>query len=218
MLMARLMMVAVLSLAVAHAAPIVMNGAPTNASGNEMTSYIQAEDFQLDGYTTLTGARIWGFAFEDIGSGFLGTISWQIYSSDGGQPGSLLHFGEATPLVSAGAPNCCDGTAMELYFSLPGLGLEAGTYWFGVHNGPLTSTDPEYFYWQTAANNATLRGMQQMLPGGAWTSTNLEHAFELDGATFSAAAAPEDIPEPSTMVLSVLGLSAAWFARRKRSV
>jgi hypothetical protein len=45
------------------ATPVLLynNGAPNGANGNEMTMWIQAEDFLLAGLTNLTGVRFWAF-------------------------------------------------------------------------------------------------------------------------------------------------------------
>jgi hypothetical protein len=192
----------------AIAAPLYINGVPNTDSGNEMTSSIQAEDFTLNATTSLTGIRFWGFYFDDDTAGYLGQIAWWIQSDSANQPGAVLYSGLATPIQSAGASNCCDGTAAMLEFGLSGVTLSSGTYWLGLHNGPTSNTNLEHFYWQTTNANATASGMQQAAPFGptAWESTGLEHAFELDGVV-----QPGDVgsvPEPSTFVLAGIALVA----------
>lgn len=195
---------AILSMAsaVGVGAPFFVNGGPNTESGNEMTSRIQAEDFTLDSAMTLTGVRFWAFYFTDIAAGYLGTVEWAIHTDGGGQPGTALFSGLATPNVSPGATNCCNGIPALLEFVLPDISLATGTYWLALHNGPVNQTGDENFYWQTTAANATARGLEQATPFGAsvWINNNLEHAFELDSATFSAGA--ESIPEPGTFYLA----------------
>jgi len=207
---------ALLSLTVpsAIAAPIYVNGAPNDSSGNEVTSRVQAEDFTLSESVSLTGVRFWAFYFTDIAAGYLGTVEWGIHSDAGSQPGSVLFSGISTPSVSPGAANCCAGIDGLFEFGLPDVPLVAGTYWLTLHNGPTSQTADENFYWQTTVSNATAPGLEQTIPFGAsvWINTNLEHAFELDGATSSAA---EAIPEPGTFYLA--GFAAlALVLRRSR--
>jgi hypothetical protein len=196
------------------AAPLFVNGAPSQASGNEMTAYIQADNFTLDSESTLTGVRFWAFSFDDLGRGYLGNVAWSIYNDSDNQPGNMLNTGAVTPVVSAGASNCCDGIAFQMDFSLPSVHLIAGTYWLGLHNGPASETGTEYFYWQTSDDNETTRGYEQLssFGGNAWTSNNLEHAFELEGSAQSV----EPVPEPSTWVLAALGLVAGVTRRQRR--
>ncbi|MBL8237040.1 MAG: PEP-CTERM sorting domain-containing protein [Bryobacterales bacterium] len=203
----------------AGAAPLYVNGAPTDTSGNEMTSYVQAEAFQLTSASTLTGARIWGFYFGDLGRGYLGSLSWQIYADASNQPGYMLYSGIATPLLSGGTSNCCDGISIQMDFSLPSIALAAGTYWLGLHNGPMNETATEYFYWQTSAENGTGKGKEQAAPFGntAWVDNNLEHAFELEGFAQSESQG-EGVPEPSTWILAGLGLAAGCARRRARAL
>jgi len=207
---------AILSLASAAAAgaPFYMNGLPNMDSGNEMTSRIQAEDFTLNEAMTLTGVRFWAFYYTDLAAGYLGTVEWTIHEGGGGQPGTALFFGLATPTVSSGASNCCDGIPALLEFALPDVPLASGTYWLALHNGPVTGTGDENFYWQTTAANATASGLEQATPFGSssWTNTNLEHAFELDGAAPSASAIGE-IPEPGTFYLAGFAVLALVLRR-----
>lgn len=192
----------------AAAGTLYSNGAPSPASGNELSGYIQVDDFTLGSPSTLTGARFWGFYFSDLGNGYLGSITWQIYDGSGAEPGSLLYSGVAWPALSAGAFNCCDGDAIQLDLSLPSIELQAGTYWLGLHNGDLSDTAVEYFYWQTAADNATSRGFEQGLPfgNGAWSGTGLDHAFELSGPS-------EETPEPASVILVGMGVGLTFLRR-----
>ena len=124
-------------------------------------------------------------------------MEWGLYGDVSGQIGTVLFSGLATPTVSSGAINCCDGITALLKFGIPDTTLAAGSYWVTLHSGPTSQTADENFYWQTTAANATARGLEQAIPFGAspWINTNLEHAFEIDGVNPSAG---EPIPEPGT--------------------
>lgn len=213
----RLLALLSLTVASAVAAPIYVNGAPNDSSGNEVTSRIQAEDFTLTESTSLTGVRFWAFYFTDIAAGYLGNVEWGIHSDTGGQPGSILFSGISTPSVSPGSANCCGGIDGLFEFGLPDVPLVAGTYWLTLHNGPTSHMEDENFYWQTTILNATASGLEQATPFGAsvWINTNQEHAFELDGTTLSSATTAEGIPEPGTFYLA--GFAALALALRCRS-
>ena len=201
-----------LTVAAASAAPIYVNGAPNTDSGNEASTHFQAEDFTLGQLTSLTGARVWAFYFTDQAAGYLGSVEWAIHDNNGGQPGTILNTGLVTPTELAGAANCCAATAVLLEFALPDISLAAGTYWLSLHNGPVSQTAFADFYWQTTGANTTVRGLQQLATGGAWTDTNLEHAFELDGT--AGQSAEGSVPEPGTFMLAGFALLAAAWKRK----
>ncbi len=210
----RLCAVFLITIGMAISAPIYGNGTPNTISGNEATAFLQAEDFTLSNLTSLTGVRFWAFYFNDIAAGYLGSVDWGIYSDNNGQPGSALFFGLTTPVVTAGAANCCVGVDAMLEFTLPNAQLAAGTYWLALHNGPASQSNLEDFYWQTTNANATSRGVQQASPfgNGSWATTNLEHAFELDGRLVQGASG--EVPEASTFILS--GLALVFVSLRRR--
>jgi len=212
----RLCAVFLMTTGMAISAPIYVNVAPNTISGNESTAFLQAEDFTLSSLTLLTGVRFWAFYFNDVAAGYLGSVDWGIYSDNSGKPGSVLFSGLATPVVTAGAANCCAAIDAKLEFALPNAELAAGTYWLALHNGPAFQSGFEDFYWQTTNANVTSPGMQQTSPfgNGSWATTNLEHAFELDGRLVQVASA--DVPEPSTFILSGLAFVVVALRRRFR--
>lgn len=212
----RLLALLLLTAVAASSAPIYSNGAPNTDSGNEATEFLQAEDFTLATNTILLGARVWAFYWNDPLAGFLGSVDWAIHSNGNLQPGGALFSGTATPTASAGAPSCCaNPITVMLEFALPDIHLAAGTYWLVLHNGPVGSeTTDQEFFWQTANANSTARGMERPATGGAWATTGLEHAFQLDG-TVAVNASAEGIPEPGTFLLSGLALAGLAYLRRR---
>lgn len=197
----------VFSAAPAHA-QIYDNGAPNGSSGNEMTQWIQAEDFTLAGPATIGAVRFWAFAFSP--GAYQGSIHYAFLADAGGMPGGLLQGGLVTPTVTNLPPGAF-GPAYQLDFDIAPLNLGAGIFWLALHNGPLTTTNRLDFYWETTNANGTIRGMEDIAPfDGVWSSNGQEHAFQLYGAQ-------QVVPEPATMVLLGSGLlGIAGIARRRR--
>src|SRR6266852_6154855 len=77
------------------AAQVYNNGAPNAANGNEMTEWIQAEDFTLPTTTDITGVRFW--AFDQFVTSYQGSIVWTLYGNGGTNPGAILDRNTVVP-------------------------------------------------------------------------------------------------------------------------
>jgi hypothetical protein len=197
----------------AQSAVVYDNGAPNLLGGNEMTNWIQAEDFTLGATTTITDVHFWSLEGPNA---FTGTIQYAFYADAGGTPnlGAPAFGGFA---AGANLTRSCTGRTFaglaecEYSFDVTAFNALAGvTYWLGLHNGPLTTTTRLEFYWETTANNATARGEEDILPpaGNGWFNNAAEHAFQLTGNNA--------VPEPATIALLGLSLAGIGFFSRRR--
>ena len=189
----------------AHASVIFDNGGPNQVDGNEMTEWIQTDNFMLAASDTITSATFWDL--ESAGA-YQGSITWIIYADNAGIPGTQLATGSAT-LTQVATGNSFEGlTEYQDTFALSFAALGSTTYWLGLHNGPLTTTDRDGMYWETTATGNAPTGEEfDLQSGGPWNNNGNEHAFNLsDGAS---------APEPGTILLIGCGLTGLALVRRR---
>ena len=193
---------------VVYASTIYDNGAPNQLNGNEMTQWIQTEDFRLSATRTFNEVKFWAVVSTD--GTYTGNITYYIYGDNAGIPGNILSTGNLpVPAVATGM-NTSFGSELLLDFPIAAFTANANTlYHLGLHNGPIDHNTRDNFYWETTNGNLTTTGIEWELPNGSWSNNFQEHAFQLLG---DAAA----VPEPATMLLLGSGLiGLAAFARRK---
>lgn len=183
----------------AHAGNYIVynNGGPNQQNGNEMTEWIQTEDFTLTSTQTISDIHFW-----DVDQGtYAGTISWWILGDLSGNPnfGDVLGSGQLN--VNHTATGIClfFGCEYENSWDIGALSLGAGTYHLALHNGDVSNDAREEFYWETTNLNGTTTGLECDLTNGAcydnWFNNGQEHAFYLTGT-----------PEPGTLILLGSGL------------
>lgn len=199
--------VALVSMGSASAATTIFDGgAPDGIGINQVTEWVQAEDFILTQAlgTILTGATFWTLENPDLWDGVL---DYYVFNDAGGQPAS-------SPLVQGSGVNVTKTATgnFPLAFTeyVYSFDLEAPlilsadtTYWLGLHLA--SNVDNVQIYWETTAVVFGSAGQEsQSGTFTHWSNTNQQHAFFLKG-----------VPVPGP--LPVLGAAAAYgWSRRLR--
>lgn len=181
------------------------NGAPDFLNGNELTQWLQTEDFVLGGNANVAGATfsLLNAVAGNNNANWDGGLQWWIFDSAAGNPNSIVATGNAQNIaVNFVLNNTFDFYDVSFDFGTS-VALSAGTqYHFGIHMANDYSSRDE-LYWGTTAFNNTATGRES--DGGLmnnWVDNFNEHAFTLV------------VPAPgATMVLGLGGLLAA---RRRR--
>src|SRR6266550_1169 len=95
------------------------NGPPNSLSGNEMTQWIQAEDFTFASTQIVTGVHFWAVDLSGT-AGYQGSITWQFYTNNAGTPGTLIASGNLA-VARVFDHNASFGTSFSYTFSVGSL-------------------------------------------------------------------------------------------------
>ncbi len=186
-------------------ASIYDNGPANFFDGNEMTAWLQSEDFMLNGNAVANGATfcLLNTLVGSNNANWDGSLQWYIFNDSGGQPGAIHASGNAQNIVItfAGTINGFDHYGVAFDFG-QNVALTGSTqYHLGLHMAADYNSRDE-LYWGTTNYNATQTGWESS--GGTmnnWFNNGQEHCFTL-------------VPTPSTAAL--LGLGGLAAVRRRR--
>jgi len=197
-----LLAVVALGAASVFAGPLwVDNSPPDGANGNEMTQWLQTEDFRVPTNGTLESVIFWAFPY--YGNPYDGTLQYWIFADNAGDPGAVMATGVVNPpAVPYG--NTQFGPDYTFMFNTAQVALVTGTtYHLGLHlNTKGNYQVRDNWYWESTPYNSSNTGIESMYGTmDNWYNNGVEHAFQLF-----------QTPEPA----SVLGLlSLALLARRR---
>ena len=200
----------------ARASVLWNNGAPniTNLGGSGMSDTNQAQDFLLAVTSDLTAIRFW--SLEGIPGDYTGSIFYQIVTNASGSPSStVISSGLVVPTRLA-AGTVLGFNQFQNDFTITANNVAAGTYWLELHNGPLGTTAFTDFYWSytdlNGTNTPTNRGQEFDLNAATgWATNDQETAMQI----FGAPSAVGGVPEPSTLLLTSVGLAALLLRHRR---
>ena len=169
------------------------NGPTDQRNGSEMTHWIETDDFILSEPARLDKVTFWDL---EITGYFSGSIVWQIYSDNAGLgPGQLLYSGSATNLTHTATGLVVTGFKEFVNsFDIVPISLARGTYWLGLHNGPLPNNSTQNVFWEASATGQGAASHARVAPYvGFWTSNAYpplppDLAFQLSGVSSPHAA------------------------------
>jgi hypothetical protein len=181
------------------------NSPPDQSGGNEMTEWLQAENFTLGADATVGSITFWTWELTGTNN-YDGSGQWWIFADAGGSPGAEITSGSGSPTRSL-VGDLGNGFTEYMYeFDIADTAVAGGVdYWLGL---PLkTNFDTRWdMYWENTSSGHSPTGHES--DRGTmdnWADNGAEHAFQMYGP----------VPEPSTFIgLGVLGALA--LIRRRR--
>ncbi len=167
-----------------------------NTNALNVSLHVTAESFTLTQRRTLTTITA---ALNDDNKpnngmldGFSGTLSWAIYSSASGSPGTLLFTGSDSSPVLVDTGLNYNGTTDDIVLTTIDLGvtLDPGTYFIALHEGAWGSAyDNSTIWWMKTTTDLGSNGVHQSTnlanPSNWSTETAGSAAFALNGPSYT---------------------------------
>lgn len=136
------------AMALQGAAPAWDQSETSTANAWNLSLIVSAADFSLTKTEGLSAIYFW--IWDQNGTSFSGSMSWAIFSNDGGKPGTLLASGtDAAPVLTPTGQTSGDfhirGVRVRIQ---PSVTLGPGDYWLALHEGQWGSAfDGTAIYW-----------------------------------------------------------------------
>lgn len=186
---------------------IYNNGGPNQLNGNEMTGWLQSEDFMLSSDAVLSDIHFWTLEVPGLAND--GTVAWAISTDNGGLPGTIVGSGidpVSRTFQQSGVLGFFDEYKYDMNVSGPLLTANT-PYHLELHANPSENyATIDGIYWETTNANSTNTGIESR--GGTrdnWFNNSQEHAFYLT-----------TVPEPASLFAIGSGLAAIGIRARRR--
>lgn len=156
---------------------------PDPSDGNEMTLWLQTNDFGFTEDAVVTDVHFIIFEFTD--SSWDGSLDYWIFEDKAGQPGNILASGQPVNLATTDLGPGPIGPRTEVWFDLedPFLADAGATYHLGLHaNTGNNFVTRDQVYWEKATPGFGNTGIESF--GGTmdnWLNNGVEHWFLLTG-------------------------------------
>lgn len=180
-----------------------------------LTTMYVANDFTLTEPQKLNAFNIFARDSSPTLSNYSGIIGWGLFDNTGtfgalGSPGNLIASGSAVAPATFHSLTSGGNDTYKISGSLPNVSLTPGTYWFSVHEGAWGSGSDGTAVRMVTTEVGTDQGNANRLSGDTASylgpygfTNNRDNAFQLFA-----------VPEPSTILLTSLGLLSLLTRRR----
>ena len=192
----------------ANADVVFNNGSPNQHNGNEMTDFLQSEDFTLGAAATVNSVTFWNL--QGVPADYNGSIYWAIQADAAGTPGGIIASGTTAAVTRAATGLFATNGFAEFsnIFSIAPTALSAGpTYWLTLHDGPTSDSNFADFYWEWSNDNGNGEEFD-LVQNTVWDSNLADHAFLLEGTTSA-------VPEPRFVSLLLMAIILGGLGIRK---